>query len=272
MMGDFVKEKIAFAVALLAVLFTTSAFVANTSALSIDVFGADVHLRHLYYFVSGGLGLSVYCYGLRFISERPPRWVEAVGNALYAVSLIAPLAYVSLWMLLRVSAAVADIAPRAIPGALATIIGLGVGALGSVVADRVRRALDRRDIASEKSTQEAQGVALLERARRLLDSGNPDLAVVEAYKAVEVAFSIKHGAGRTKQGAMWPPEFSDFPQDLRERFAELRQLRNAAAHGASDISSTQAKQALDTADHVLAFTAAKSQKSNAHEGPPPSKT
>lgn len=47
--------------------------------------------KYLYYFLSACLALSVYFYGLQFLSERPIPAITFLGDGLYALVIVAPV-------------------------------------------------------------------------------------------------------------------------------------------------------------------------------------
>ncbi len=96
-MSDFTKEKIAFAVGLLAVLFTVTPLLGEIGTVGFSLLGLKVTLRLLYYVLSATLALSVYCYGVQCAFEWPRKTLTVAGDALFAVAIAAPVAYVLLF-------------------------------------------------------------------------------------------------------------------------------------------------------------------------------
>src|SRR2546425_1198897 len=130
-MSDFTKQKIAFAVALLAVLFTVTPLLNAIGSVGFTLLGVAVTFRLLYYVLSALLALSVYCYGVQFAFERPRLFLTATGDVLYAAAVVAPVAFA----LLFAGAELATLLGNLLRSQVATAIVSGItGAVSGVIS------------------------------------------------------------------------------------------------------------------------------------------
>src|SRR3972149_5133811 len=83
-MNEFTKEKLAFVIGLSAILFTLT-------------------ISHLYYFIAAALLISVYFYGIRFITDRYIHITESIGDYLYIIVILAPPIYIALFLVVLLS-------------------------------------------------------------------------------------------------------------------------------------------------------------------------
>ena len=93
-LNEFTKTKIAYAVALLAALFTLTPMFREFGFWGYEVFSLLLRVSHLYYFLSAVLTCAVYIYGLQFLTERPIKLLRVSGNVFYAIALVSPPLYV----------------------------------------------------------------------------------------------------------------------------------------------------------------------------------
>src|SRR5262249_3345199 len=106
-MTEFTKTKMHFALALLGTLFALHSMVPEYGHLGVTYPGFTVlacpcpgftiTLLHLYALIGGLLALTVYCYAVSLLSERPSGRAEKFGNYLYALSILIVPLYVLLY-------------------------------------------------------------------------------------------------------------------------------------------------------------------------------
>lgn len=187
-MGEFTKEKIAFAIGLLAVLFTLTPVLDLYGTTGFDLLGVTLSIYRLYLFMSAVLGLAVYCYGIQFTTERTLRPAVVAGDVFYVVAIVTPGLFAALFVIAKAADAVAPIFRSPFFGTLLQN-GLSVIAgVGAFVASYLfRKRLDTKQRRAEAAKRELLEVAALRRAEDLFKAGHFDLAVVEAFKALEVA-------------------------------------------------------------------------------------
>lgn len=259
-MTDFTKEKIAFAVALLAVLFTLTPIIEPSKSAGFSVFGIFLSIWHVFYFLSAALGMSVYCYGLHFLVERQKRTFTFLGDVLYAIAVVAPVAYLFLYFGVLVSKAASYI--LRLPAAkefLSSGIGVIVGVLSSFLVRFVRESLARKERNAVATQLELEERTLLRRAEELLRLKHYDLVVVESYKAVEVAIRkalLRRGMEtRIRPGMLWVDELQKsqlIDPKLLPALDSFRRFRNLAAHHIEPVSEQIAVESLATANKIIA--------------------
>src|SRR2546430_2761952 len=124
-MNEFTKNKIAFAVALLAALFTITPILSSIGSWGYTIFSITLQINHLYYFLATFLTVSVYVYGLQFLTERQLRPLQLAGDILYAIALVSAPLYACVYLLTLVADLVARLlqAPGFVADLLANIAG-----------------------------------------------------------------------------------------------------------------------------------------------------
>jgi len=78
-MTDFDKQKIAFTVALLAVLLLFHPILNHVGESGFTFFQWFLSVSQLYYCVSGLFAISVYAFGLRLLTDKGARYISIVG-------------------------------------------------------------------------------------------------------------------------------------------------------------------------------------------------
>ena len=255
-MSDFAKEKIAFAVGLLAVLFTVTPLLSEIGALGFSLFGVRITISLLYYSLSALLALAVYCYGVQFAFQWPRKALTIVGDVFYALAIAAPVAFI----LLFAGTELAGLLGRVLQSELARTVGTGLfgvmsGALASQLAYLTRKALSQKQRDAELRLSADEGVLQLRRAQQLTNSGHYDLGIIEAFRAVESAARRSALMRNVPFSARWFTALADqLPTpELRTDFDAFKRLRNVAAHAVERISAEQASQSLAIAARLLSF-------------------
>jgi HEPN domain-containing protein len=181
-MSDFTKNKIGFALALLGTLFALQAYVERAPDwLNIDYENIHVTPWHAFGAAAALLSLSVYCYAMILVSERTSVWLGRVGNLAYAVAIMMlPLygGFVVAHLLAR------SLNQPHLHWVAPTVAGAFV-LLWVVIGWRVRQRLTARDRQTTITTLRDQEMAYLQRAREMFDARHYDLAVIEAWRALE---------------------------------------------------------------------------------------
>jgi hypothetical protein len=254
-MSQFTKEKIAFAVALLATIFTITPLVDDFGGRGFVLFGVLLEVKFLFYLISLLLSLSVYFYGIQFITERPIRATEVLGDSFYALAITAPILYGLLFLGARL---VAGIAAFAASHAAELITEAFVGVLGSIAAAFLqvffRRALKRKSQISEASELREQALAFLRRAEEVNSAGLHDLAFRDAFCALAPAaraHAVMRGRSLSKG---WIEELrQQLPtSELRTWIDRLRVMRNEKAGGGGEsITPDQAREVLSAIRRIL---------------------
>jgi hypothetical protein len=184
-MTEFTKTKMHFALALLGVLFALHPLLEKIEPAGFDYLGYDLKVLYVYALLAGLLAFTVYCYALALVSERVHGLMERTGNYAYAIAIMVLPLYGGLYLAhLLAERFEATELNWAAPG-----VALGVGAawllLSQILAWLFRGRLSREDITAKVRQWADQEIAALNRAREMFASEHYDLAVIEAWKAIE---------------------------------------------------------------------------------------
>jgi MFS family permease len=184
-MTDFTKTKMHFALALLGVLFALHPLMEKIEPWGFDYLGYDLKVLYVYALIAGLLAFTVYCYALALVSERVHGLMERTGNYAYAIAVMVLPLYGGLYLAhLLADRFEATELNWAAPG-----VALGVGAawllLSQILAWLFRRRLGEEDITAKTRQWADQEIVSLNRAREMFVSDHYDLAVIEAWKAIE---------------------------------------------------------------------------------------
>src|ERR1043166_3753328 len=173
--NDQRTDKVAFAAALLGILFTIQTTEAGTSSLLISIFGHTFTLKSLYYLTAGVLSVCVYVYGLMYVSPRITPRLRVAGDVLYLVAFSLPAGYMALFLLVRL----VDWWPGPSGRAGVGMQGLAMlMSIGSVMFTMYlhRRSLHLQSMASQAMKMLNEKIDPLLRAKELLRKEYPDLA------------------------------------------------------------------------------------------------
>jgi hypothetical protein len=184
-MTDFTKTKMHFALALLGTLFALHPFMERIEPWGFDYLGYYLKVFYVYALLAGLFAFTVYCYALALVSERVHGLMERTGNYAYAIAIMVLPLYGGLYLAhLLAERFEATELNWAAPG-----VALGVGAawllLSQVLAWLLRRRLGEEDITAKVRQWADLEIASLNRAREMFASAHYDLAVIEAWKAIE---------------------------------------------------------------------------------------
>jgi len=184
-MTEFTKTKIHFALALLGAIFALHPFLLRWEDIGFWYLGFEIKLFYAYLLVAGLLSLCVYCYGLTLFSERQHAGLEKLGNYLYALAaMILPLLGG-----LYLASFLADRMGRSELAWAAPGVALGLGItwliLSQMAAWLVRGRLADQDRTTKVEQLAKQEITSVNHARELFDNGHYDLAVIEAWRAMD---------------------------------------------------------------------------------------
>jgi hypothetical protein len=194
-MTEFTKTKIHFALALLGTLFAIHPYIARWEHTGFTYLGYPLEIFHAYALTGGLLALSVYFYATALLSERTSTRAERVGNYLYAIGiLVFPLFgvfYLSSvgerWLLdsqILEQWIPADRLSGAGPIAAA---GLAIFWLlvSQLLAWRLRKRLGDQDYTAKVKQLAEEEFAALNKANEMQHGNHYDLAVIQAWKALD---------------------------------------------------------------------------------------
>ena len=261
-MNDFTKNKIAFAVALLAALFTITPILSDIGAWGYEVFSLTLRVKHLYYFLSAILTLAVYIYGLQFLIERQFKQLRVTGDIFYAIALVSPPLYVSLYLITLFTGLLAKLFQA--PGAadiLKNFIAVLIGMFATELGRRIVKLFSKKDRQERVENIQKEEVSILARAKQLFNDGYYDVTIVECFKVIELTVRKSLVArdipvyGKTFRDLIEKARHQELlsPENF-EKIDQLRRLRNSISHSPQNTSITreQAEDTLATTDRILA--------------------
>ena len=256
-MSEFTKNKIGFAVALLATLFTIYPVLLTTDRFSFPVFSTVVHIRYLYYCLAILLSASVYFYAIQFIAERSVQFPRLLGDSAYAIALVAPLVYVGLYAAVNLMSFFRGHPPSQAPTGEKIAIG-GSVLLLVFLSSSFQRTISRREIKSTAQLMFKRELLSLARARALYEEKNYDLCVIECFRAIEAALRkrlVERGILPTSRGSRdlvtRARKASIITTKVAEMIDSVRIRRNGAVHNLGSISREDAFSVLSTTDEIL---------------------
>jgi HEPN domain-containing protein len=202
--------------------------------------------------------LSTYAYATQFLTERDLHYPAIIGNFLYAVAVVSPGLYIALFAF---TSLIGILGPVLKSSTAQHVLIAGVsailGALATKMAVHLERALGRKEKKAATEQLEREEMQFLQRAEILLDAGYYDLAVVEAWKAVEVA-ARRTLLDRDIPSSPRPVLYREIekhqllPNDLLVALRQIREARNNAAHARGPISKDKAQTVLASTTRILA--------------------
>ncbi len=103
-MDKFSKEKVGFAVALLAAIITIKPILeSNIGEKGYEIFTFCISVKNLYYLIAASLSFAVYIYAVQFLTRTYYKKIQFVGDISYATAIIVPIIYFSLWVLVEIA-------------------------------------------------------------------------------------------------------------------------------------------------------------------------
>jgi len=259
-MTEFTKAKIAFALALLAALFTVSPILKDIGTTGYLFLGIIVQVRYAYYVLAGLLAIAVYCYGVELISENVPPDAERAGNVAYALALLVPPLYVALFVVAQLGRIAVWISESPIaPSIVQVLLGAVAGFLLGAITSRFAKTLAEKDKSSAVEQLSKREVSLISRAGEMYTLGHYDLAVLESFRVIETSIrkalrskDISFG-GRTHIQMLKAAEKAGIiDPELLGYIHKIRRVRHRAAYEAEPISQEAAEDALALARKVVA--------------------
>jgi len=272
-MTDFTKTKIAFALAMVGVLFAIHSIIKDFGSAGYDFFGLVLKVQFFYFGIVALLGGAVYFYAIDFITERPIGMAHKIGNFLYALSLFVPPLYLILWFVAKVANLVAFILKSSMAGNVSQVLLTLIGAIfGAIVSWMFSAAMNRKDRLSRVDQLATQEGAHLQRAEEMLKSDHYDLAALEAFRAVETALrrafvdsEIRVRSHRPVDVISNAAKVGIIPADIVGTVQEVRVARNNAVHGSRPVSKEKAQWLVDTTKEILSNIRVPRKKENEDE-------
>jgi HEPN domain-containing protein len=252
-MTDFTRTKMHFALALIGTLFAVHSFLDKYGDLGPEYQDYKLNLRDLLVLMIGLLAFTVYCYAITLVSEKSLSRIERLGNLVYAMAILIVPLYGVLWLSSWLSKQV-DV-PHVAVTVPATALGLGVVWL--ILAWWLRGRLGDQDRQAKIASLATQEIEALNRAPQLFEEGHYDLAVIEAWKALEARLRrVLLLRGETR-GLDRPTKMIDratylglIKEPARKLLQEVRQQWNIAV-STEPLTKEGAESALSAARHIL---------------------
>ncbi len=180
-MNEYTKTKMHFTLALLAAMFALHPFLKEFEDSGFWYLGYFLKLSYAYVVVAGLLALCVYFYGVTLVSERPHWWLERLGNYCYALAILSVPFFGGLYL----ASLLAERLGQSHVAWVAPVLGLAWFALSQVLAWILRGRLADQDRSAKVEQFTRQEVKALADARELFANDHYDLAVMEAFRAVD---------------------------------------------------------------------------------------
>ncbi len=268
-MHEFTKSKISFALAMLGTLFALHPFLKDYPDLQfnylIEYLKYPIKVQYIFFLTAGLLALTVYCYGIDLMRERPSTWLERVGNTTYALAISVPPLFGGLYL---ASLLEAQLDAQIEQGHLkwlaraAPFLPLGLGVawllLSQLLAWRLRRRIGERDRNAKAEQLALHEIDALNRAREMFASTHYDLSVIEAWKAIEARLRRVLLQKRVRPSKDTPEAMIDVAarkglvnEGARAMLQELRRQWNVAV-STEPLSRAAADAALGAARNILA--------------------
>jgi hypothetical protein len=275
-MTEFTKTKIHFALALLGTLFAIHPYIDQWQdegfpLLDVVLKGEKLRVEHAYALTGGLLALSVYFYATSLLAERVSSRSERLGNYLYAIGILIFPLYGLLWLSYLGEEQLTEwdwLKSRIPAGPLKRIgewVPVGTGVFWLVTwqffAWRVRRRLSGHDQSAKVEQLANQELAALNQVRDMAVGRNYDLAVIQAWKALEARLGqvlLRRGIITTATDAQSLIDAACKAGIItgknREQIEELRQQWNVAV-STQPITREAAEKALAAARDILSTIA-----------------
>lgn len=260
-MSNFAIAKIAFVIALLGTMFAVHPIIDDyAQAQIVSLFGTSLDVIQGYFAFVILLGVAVYCYAAAFTAPSAMQTVlQRLGNGAYVLALLVPL----FCIILLGSGALGTLLvglfgsedARPIVSTLAALIGLILGAVVGRQATNILNTGDRESLAQRLTSEEASSVS---RAAEMLRAGHYDLAVIDAFKAIESVLrrallrrDIRVRSNRTYDVIKAAVENKVVPREMLGDINKVREARNKAAHEEGQIDKATAEDAVEKARQIL---------------------
>ncbi len=256
-MIEFDKTKVAFVLALLGTMFAIHPVVVKFEKLGFEIFGLSLRIEVVYTIFTLLLALATYLYAICFVTQKPFPVIPKLGNIVYAISLIVPLAY----FLLFVCDTVVEFAGPLVNRAHAEVVfSFFVGIFSSVLAAGVWRLLAKRDRSAAVKHLSKEEKSYIQRAAEMHDTGHLYLTVLDSFHAMESALrkaflncGVQIQTRNFSQMVDAAVQAKMIPKELLESIRKVQKVRNEAIHNeAVSLSREDAKTVLDISKRFLA--------------------
>jgi hypothetical protein len=184
-MNEFTKTKIHFTLALLAALFALHPFLDKLEDVQFDYLGYPLKFSYAYVLFAGLLALCVYLYAVTMVSERPHSWLERLGNYCYGLAIMSLPFYGGLYLAHLLAERLDETSLKYAAHWAALGVGVGGFVLAQVFAWFLRGRLGKHDRSAKVDQFSKEEVKALADSQELFAGDHYDLAVMQAFRAVE---------------------------------------------------------------------------------------
>lgn len=258
-MTDFDKVKVGFVLALLGAVFAISPAISAHLSAGYELFGHRLTLELAYTTFATLLGLAVYIFAIDFATQRPLPVIQAIGNVVYVVALAVPPVYFLLYAGAEIAAYLARALDSENVARVAELAsGLFVVVASSLVSAAIFRLLARRERNAEAGILEEQEATQIQRASQLRDAGYLDMAILEAFRAIETSLRatvLRLGLPLRRKSTVellgTAVAEGIVPAELSGSIDQLRTARNNMVHGRELIEAEEANFLLGEARKIL---------------------
>lgn len=255
-MNEFSKTKIGYSLALLAALFALSPLV-NSSTFSFALFSYGISIHLIYWIFVGLLALTVYLYALSLIKEdKLYSSFHTIGNYTYAISLLFPPLVLTIFC---ISVFTTLLPSKTLEIVLQIVLSAIVGVFSNLLVNKIIVRLRKNEAKQDEARAKLAEYITLETAKKLIDTDMYDLAVIELWKTINLAFKRVLKSKAIPYDEKRPMEIINaihknklLPFEMINKLHQLRDLRNKAAHTNINISKDEVQEYIKFVEKILA--------------------
>lgn len=259
-MNELNKLKLPFALALLAAMLTITPIINKYGSLHYPLFGNETSVNFIYLVFCGLLGASVYFYAIALVGEhRFFGIMNSVGHVAYALALVVPPLFLALYPVSLLTSWLVQVAKNSAYQVFGNILSGVLGSAASALSLYIWRNFSDRDKEVKAERSAAEETRLLTRARQLFQQDYYDLAIADAWRAVEMALYRTLEAVGERQHLRSAKMLFEVAQNrgllTSSQIGELeviRQLRNEVVHTERRLTQEDALKVLDRSEKAIA--------------------
>jgi hypothetical protein len=182
-MNELFKEKVGYALALLAALFTLTPVLEKIGKYSFVFLNVPITITSGYFILCVLLGLAVYFFALSFVSYRFFFISIIIGNLFYLIAIVIPPIYLILYL--------TSILLQKFSINIKVALGIFVGGLIGIILSRISFYYEKKTIKRDspfiiKHLQAEQDKNLLD-ANSMLDKHQYRSVVISCWRALEIS-------------------------------------------------------------------------------------
>jgi hypothetical protein len=245
--------------ALLAALLSLPGFLQQYGNQTLLLFGSQVPLKHIYAIFSGLLGLSIYFYALGLLGEyKIFRNLNFCGNLTYAISLVLPIILMLIIVFTPIVSYLASNINSIKNESISLVVSIVISALSSGLVEFVYK-LYTETLRKKKSIAQSKAdIDSLFLTQKLLKEGYFDIAITEAWKAVEkclvgtisavVGLEFTNNARDLIDDAL---KYKVITPEMQSPLKILRESRNKSVHSIKSFQQQKAANLISIAEKTI---------------------